>query len=253
MSLYSKVRGTFETLFQLGKGGPQLKNSSGAVQFRNSADSAFASIAPRAVQLDGGAIIKNSSGTLVVRDSADAAFANVQAADAIVTQAKIGSNGSLIKEAASGIISFRDPTDASFAIIRGASPSGSDDLVTKGYFDANPPAGTLRAISFQIDESLADTTQSSSTTIPANAIVHSYHVIVTAAFATGQTLTLGYTGSASALMGTGDTNLEATNVYTVDEPKQWGGSAAAVLGTLSSGTAGSGSAQVIVTYSEPQG
>jgi hypothetical protein len=252
MSLYSKVRGTFETLFQLGKGGPQLKNNSGTVLFRNSADSAYANVGAATVQLDGGALIKNSSGVLQVRDSGDAAFANVQAADAIVTQAKIGSNGSLIKEAASGIISFRDPTDASFAVIRGASPSGSDDLVTKGYFDANPPAGTLRAISFQIDESLGDATQSSSTTIPANAIVHSYHVIVTAAFASGQTLTLGYTGGATALLGTGDTNLEATNVYTVDEPKQWNSSAAAVLATLSSATVGSGSAQVIVTYSEPQ-
>jgi hypothetical protein len=42
MSLFSKIRGTIETLFQLGLGGPQLKNNSGVVEVRNSTDAAFA-------------------------------------------------------------------------------------------------------------------------------------------------------------------------------------------------------------------
>lgn len=42
MSLYRKIRGTIESLFQIGLGGPQLKNSSGAIEARNSADSAYA-------------------------------------------------------------------------------------------------------------------------------------------------------------------------------------------------------------------
>jgi hypothetical protein len=41
VSLWSKVRGTVETLFQLGLGGPQLKNNAGAIELRNAADSAF--------------------------------------------------------------------------------------------------------------------------------------------------------------------------------------------------------------------
>jgi hypothetical protein len=42
MSLYRKIRGTIETIFQLGLGGPQLKNNAGAIEARNSADAAFA-------------------------------------------------------------------------------------------------------------------------------------------------------------------------------------------------------------------
>jgi hypothetical protein len=41
MSFFSKVRGTFETLFQIGKGGPQIKNNGGVIENRNSADAAF--------------------------------------------------------------------------------------------------------------------------------------------------------------------------------------------------------------------
>jgi hypothetical protein len=41
MSLYSKIRGTIESLFQLGLSGPQLKNNSGAIELRNSTDAAF--------------------------------------------------------------------------------------------------------------------------------------------------------------------------------------------------------------------
>lgn len=42
MSLWSKIRGTIETIFQIGLGGPQLKNNSSVIEARNSGDSAFA-------------------------------------------------------------------------------------------------------------------------------------------------------------------------------------------------------------------
>ena len=41
MSLRSKIRGTIETLFQLGLGGPQLKNNSSVIEARNSTDAGF--------------------------------------------------------------------------------------------------------------------------------------------------------------------------------------------------------------------
>lgn len=41
MSFFSKIRGTFETLFQIGKNGPQLKNNAGVIENRNSVDAAF--------------------------------------------------------------------------------------------------------------------------------------------------------------------------------------------------------------------
>jgi len=41
MSLFSKLRGTIETIFQIGLGGPNVKNNVGAVEMRNAADAAF--------------------------------------------------------------------------------------------------------------------------------------------------------------------------------------------------------------------
>jgi len=42
MSFFSKIRGTFETLFQIGKAGPNIKHSSGVLEIRNNGDSAYA-------------------------------------------------------------------------------------------------------------------------------------------------------------------------------------------------------------------
>jgi hypothetical protein len=41
MSIFSKVRGTIETLFQLGLGGPQWKNNAGAIEARDAIDASF--------------------------------------------------------------------------------------------------------------------------------------------------------------------------------------------------------------------
>jgi hypothetical protein len=41
MAFLSKIRGTFEALFQVGKGGPQLKNNGGVVELRSAGDTAF--------------------------------------------------------------------------------------------------------------------------------------------------------------------------------------------------------------------
>ncbi len=41
MAIWAKIRGTIETIFQIGLAGPQLKNNAGAVEHRNAADSTF--------------------------------------------------------------------------------------------------------------------------------------------------------------------------------------------------------------------
>lgn len=41
MSLWSKIRGTITTIFQIGLGGPQIKNNSSVLEARNSADSGY--------------------------------------------------------------------------------------------------------------------------------------------------------------------------------------------------------------------
>lgn len=41
MSVWAKLKGTIETIFQIGLGGPQIKNNAGALEMRNLTDSAF--------------------------------------------------------------------------------------------------------------------------------------------------------------------------------------------------------------------
>ena len=41
MSFFSKIRGTFETIFQIGKSGVQLKNNAVKLEVRDAADAAF--------------------------------------------------------------------------------------------------------------------------------------------------------------------------------------------------------------------
>src|ERR1700693_902403 len=41
MSFFSKIRGTYEALFQIGKGGVQLKNNAVKLEVRDAADAAF--------------------------------------------------------------------------------------------------------------------------------------------------------------------------------------------------------------------
>ncbi len=39
---FPSIRGIMNTLFQVGKGGPQIKNNAGVIEFKNAADAAFA-------------------------------------------------------------------------------------------------------------------------------------------------------------------------------------------------------------------
>ncbi len=80
MSLFSKLRGTIETLFSIGLGGPNLKKSSGSA--------------------------------LDVRDSGDAAFANVRVA------APVGANDAATKTYADAVLTTAEAyTDAAVGVI----------------------------------------------------------------------------------------------------------------------------------------
>jgi len=57
--LYKKLRGITNLLFQIGKSGPQMKNNSGTIEFKNNGDSAFANVSVLTPTLDDHAATKN--------------------------------------------------------------------------------------------------------------------------------------------------------------------------------------------------
>jgi hypothetical protein len=173
MSVFSKIRGTMEQLFQLqGPTGAQLKNNAGAIEARNSADSGF-------------------------------------------------------------------------AVARGATPVAANDLATKAYVDAGAigPDGGVQTIRFAV----ALVNVSSTTTIPAGAIIQSTELDVTTPYSGGATISIGQTGTATLLQATTDNSPQSANLYHVDQDVAWGASPLAVLVTIT-GAPAAGVAAVIVRY-----
>src|SRR5438445_644719 len=155
MSLFSKIRGTIETIFQLGLGGPQIKNNGGVIEHRNAADNAF-------------------------------------------------------------------------VISRGLDPAAANDLVTKGYADANYGSNAVKTIRFVI----GTVTSSSVTLIPANSIIQSCEVKITTPYSAGGTIAVGQTGTVGLLQATTDNNPQSTDMFEVEQDTAWGEGALAVLCTI---------------------
>lgn len=174
MAVFSKLRGTIEQLFQIGLSGPQLKNSSGAVEARNA-------------------------------------------------------------------------TDAAYTIVRGADPVGVDDLATKRYVDLGSALGAVKQIRFVIGTAA---TASSTTQIPANAIISDCQVKITTPYSGGATISVGRTGSTALLQTTTDNLPQSSDTFEVTQDTAWGASPLAVLTTIG-GSPGAGAGVVIVNYSVP--
>jgi hypothetical protein len=66
MSFFQKIRGTIESLFQLGLGGPQLKNNAGVIEARNPADSNFVVVRGDTPVLPNDLVTKNYVDTHVI-------------------------------------------------------------------------------------------------------------------------------------------------------------------------------------------
>lgn len=175
MSLFSKLRGTIETIFQIGLGGPQIKNNSGVIE---------------------------------ARDSADAAFVKV----------------------------------------RGLDPAAANDFVTKGYADTNySVTGAVREIRFATDNTAS---QSSATSIPANARIVESEFVVSTPYSGGSAVAFGRTGSTSLIMATTDNLPTVANTYQVPQDTAFGGSALPLLVTVT-GAPAAGVGVAIVRYTVP--
>jgi hypothetical protein len=91
---------------------------------------------------------------------------------------------------------------------------------------------------------------SSTTNIPANAVVTRAAINVEVAYSDETTITVGRAGSLSLLMGTADSQPDAINLYDAPQTTQWGGSSLPVVITIA-GAPGVGSSHVLVEYSVP--
>lgn len=269
MSMWKKLRGTIETIFQIGLGGPQVKNNSGAIEGRNSADSAFAVVrgaspvadndlatkqyvdtiaAPTIVtaQANGGSALPSNTGTehfIVVSTSG----VNASIGQLLWDDGSGAGTVTVIAAAARMIVT-------TVALTGGTVSFAADspyvwDTSSSTWVAVGPSAvsGAIREIRLAITNAAS---QSSAKTIPANAIIVEAELDITTPYSGGATISVGQTGSTSLAMGTGDNLATTAGIYSVEQDTSWGGSALAVLVTVA-GSPAAGAGFAIVKYTQP--
>lgn len=270
MSLFEKIRGTIETIFQIGLGGPQLKNNTGAIEARNAGDSGFA-------VMRGAPPVGNN-------DFATRQFVEVLAARYIVTAQFDGNNalpsnsgvehfivvsttgpnasiGQILYDDGSGggTVTVISAPDGAIILVTVALTGGTAifladslymwDAVTTSWINAGGSSisGSVREIRLPITNAAS---QSSAAVVPANAVVVEAELDITTPYSGGATITVGRTGSPSLLLGTTDNQATVANRYKAELDQAWGASALAVLVTVA-GAPAAGAGFAIVKYCVP--
>lgn len=270
MSLWSKIKGTIETIFQIGLGGPNVKASSGAVELRNSADSGYAigrGASPVgmndfttkqyvdtinkpiviASQFDGNNALPANSGTegfyIVTTTGANATIGQLLFDDGS------SSGTTTVLAALEGRTVFTAAAFSGGTITLLANSFYVWDAGTSAWLLEASPAigGAVREIRYTVSNSA---TQDSATQIPANAVVVAAELIVTTPFSGGATVSIGQAGSVSLLQATSDNLATVAGSYQVMQDTAWGGSALAVRTTVG-GAPAAGAGRVCVRYTVP--
>lgn len=146
----------------------------------------------------------------------------------------------------SNVLEARNAANSAFVIVRGDDPVNANDLTTKQYVDGLVGGG-VKLIRFAITTSAS---QTSTTSIPANAIILRASLDIQTAYDNNATITVGRTGSASLMMASSDSFVTTQNMFQVDQDTDFGGSALPVLVTVT-GTPTVGAGFCLVEYATP--
>jgi hypothetical protein len=270
MAVFSKIRGTIETIFQLGLTGPNLKANAGVVEARNSGDSAFAlvrgatpvgnnDLATRAF------VIQLTARTIVSAqfDGNNALPANTATEhfEVVTTTGANASIGQLIYDdgTAVGTATVLTAVDSRLIITTMAFTGGTISLKAESLYTwdttssawlnagGSQQSGAVRVIRYAVTNAA---TQDSTSQIPANAVVIRARLNVTVPYSGGTTISLGQPGSLSLLQTTTDNRPTVADIYEVPQETAWGGVAAVVRMTVI-GAPAAGAGFVLVEYSVP--
>lgn len=266
MSLWAKVRGTIETIFQIGLSGPQIKNNSGNVDVRNSADTGYVIVRGGTPVGDNDLTTKsyvdqiskpipatlqfNGNNTLPTNSATEQWYV-------VTTTGPNATIGQLLWDdgSATGTVTVMPALNGRVIGIQSAFVGGTitflaDSLYmwdTSSWFNVSGSAvsGALRMIRLPVATAAAT---SSATQIPANAVIQTAILEVTTPYSAGATISLGISGTATLFMLTTDNLPQASGLYKVDQDTSVGGSAAALLVTIGA-TPAAGASNAIVFYS----
>jgi len=272
MALYEKIRGTIETLFQFGLGRAQIKSqSTGELEVRNAADSAFAIMRganPIGINdLTPKFYVDALNGMIIVSgqfDGNNPLPANTGTAQYLIvsTTGANGTIGQLVYDDGSGVgtATIVSTVDGRAVVVKTALSGGTVtfdpdsvylwDAGTTAWVkvaDVGGVTGGRNVIRYAITNAA---TQDSVTTIPANARVLRASIDVTTPYSGGATLSIGRAGSLALLQATTDNLPQTANTYAVNQDTGWGASALVVRVTIA-GAPAAGAGVIVVEYANP--
>jgi len=273
MGLFARMAGVIGNFFQLGgPSGPGFNNNLGALEARNAANNAYAIMRGATPSGDNDlttkAYVDEIARPFIVTAQANAVSALISntatehyivvsapgtgAAAAYVAGAILWDDGS-----GTGNVAILGPTSGQPIFCTAALTGGTftfnadNEYIWTGSTWANiapSVAGVVSCIDFAIGTGAS---QSSVTSIPANAIVLRCDVTVTTPYSAGATISVGQTGTTVLLQATADNVPQTADEYMAEQRTAWGVAPLPVLVTVG-GSPASGAGTCTVMYSSPQ-
>lgn len=227
---WERLRGTLRTIFQIGKGGPNIKNNSGTIAARNAADSAYAAVAALLFQTYGNDFELNSG---AAESGADWKFTLSRPSTGMTEDLRV-----------------IFPADAPSPGMALTVDDYTGGVITLAW--TTIASGTDKVITDTTSLAFGSSSPVTMFTLPANAVIHFVKVIVDTVFnGTAPTLSVGISGTASKYLGTSDVDLKTTGIYEVDPGIVADASSEALIATYAADSSSAGAARILISYSIP--
>lgn len=272
MGIYQKIRGTIESIFMIGLNGPQLKDSSGVLQVRNSADSGFARLQAATPTGDQDVVTKLYADQLekpmIVSRQADCSSslpANTATRGfVVVTTAGTGAViGDVLYDdgTSTGTMTIMPAVEGRTIAVTDSLTGGTISFEADSIYiwdddgtewlkigDIGNITGPVRVIQYTIDNSAS---QDSTTSIPAGNQVLKCSLEITTPYSGGGTIEIGTTADADAFQATTDNRPQRADTYVVEQNTTVASSS--VVRTTVGGAPAAGAGIVTVWYCNPNG
>jgi hypothetical protein len=272
MSFYSKIRGTLETIFQFGKGGPQIRDNAGVIEARNAADSDYVRVKVLAPVDDNDAVTKFYADSLakpiIMRDQVDtsSSIPNNTAVRGFLLVTTAGSGAVIGDVLYDNGLNDASPMQILAAVegraiaITDAMSGGTISLDPDSIYlwdadggswvkigDIGSVTGAVREIRYALDNTAS---QDSVSELPANAIISDAYVEIVTPYSGGGTIEAGDTVTSDKFMAQADIDPQTAGIYHVPQLTDQGGSASVVRATIG-GAPAAGAGFLVIKYSNP--
>jgi hypothetical protein len=225
--LWKNLVGTTSNFLKIGLAGVRLKNSSGNLVVRNTADAADAAVTASKVNVSGDSIDINSDAAGAAADwkyTLQRPAAGMSAAVALTLPPTDGSPNQVLKTDGNGVLDWTTVTTSS-TITYDTTTLSFGDSATVAMF-----------------------------TMPANAVVTQIDVIIDTPFnGTAPQMSVGVSGTVSKYAGATEIDLKGTakDVYSIFPGEAPVGTTEDLIITYTADSSSAGSARVIVAYAVP--